>query len=345
MSEQICKNCGHNGPRTDSGFCLAYIPKDAADNTCNCKCSFSEASGDSAAGEGVPEWKSVWVSQAYWNNPDNHRQLLVDDIECAPYSPVTVNEAATKRCKHNRSSNEYCFDCVRERHNEDYLDGRFDEWDSDSTQQATPAPQEDKNLGEVGKPPVADVERSPLPAQESGFFEARIRNQAENIVYSVFGYPKSTTIGLHDYAALVGRITNALLVAHRASDASNVCTLYGCERGDEMAYPTTDDLLANLRLLVNSEVDTTIRHALKHGLLERCLEVVESHSGASKEYVRLLDRVTKLRKGYEQEEKIFLTSKADKDSASYFDGKATALMEVEDILEVLISQHSEVEIK
>lgn len=38
-----------------------------------------------------------------------------------------VSEAALERCKHNRSSDEYCFDCVRERHNEDELDGRFDE--------------------------------------------------------------------------------------------------------------------------------------------------------------------------------------------------------------------------
>lgn len=40
---------------------------------------------------------------------------------------VTVDEAAAERCKHNRSSDEYCFDCVRVRHNEDMLDGRFDD--------------------------------------------------------------------------------------------------------------------------------------------------------------------------------------------------------------------------
>lgn len=38
---QKCVKCGHEGlQRTDSGFCLAYTPKDKDDNTCGCKCEF-----------------------------------------------------------------------------------------------------------------------------------------------------------------------------------------------------------------------------------------------------------------------------------------------------------------
>lgn len=30
-------------------------------------------------------------------------------------------------CEHGKLPDEYCFDCVRKQHNEDVLDGRFDE--------------------------------------------------------------------------------------------------------------------------------------------------------------------------------------------------------------------------
>lgn len=48
----------------------------------------------------------------------------------------------------------------------------------------------------------------------------------------------------------------------------------------------------------------------------------------------LLSDVQNKRRGYEQEERVFV-AKGDGNSAAYFDGKATALMEVEEMIETL----------
>lgn len=38
-----CNLCGHSDARSESGFCLAYVPTDSRDNTCRCKCVFPAA--------------------------------------------------------------------------------------------------------------------------------------------------------------------------------------------------------------------------------------------------------------------------------------------------------------
>lgn len=45
------------------------------------------------------------------------------------YELDDIEQAALQGCKHGRTG--YCFDCVRERHNQDMLDGLFDDMDED----------------------------------------------------------------------------------------------------------------------------------------------------------------------------------------------------------------------
>lgn len=47
-----------------------------------------------------------------------------------------LSESDSQPCKHSRTG--YCFDCVREQHNQDMLDGRFDDPDDDYA--STPHP-------------------------------------------------------------------------------------------------------------------------------------------------------------------------------------------------------------
>lgn len=49
---------------------------------------------------------------------------------------TTMREGESEPCKHNRTG--YCFDCVRERHNQEMLDGKFDDADDDYA--STPHP-------------------------------------------------------------------------------------------------------------------------------------------------------------------------------------------------------------
>lgn len=48
-------------------------------------------------------------------------------FNCGLPASAEVHQGVEGRCEHGKTPSEYCFDCVRKQHNEDVLDGRFDE--------------------------------------------------------------------------------------------------------------------------------------------------------------------------------------------------------------------------
>ena len=77
---------------------------------------------------------------------------------------------------------------------------------------------------------------------------------------------------LHSYRSAAPASTDS----QEAPERNDLCKLYNCQR-EGMAFADTSDLLSNLLLLEGAELNTTIAHAIHHGLLTRCREVINEY--------------------------------------------------------------------